>query len=185
MAKSSATTGAQFIGVLIIGGLIGYWSARPSGNANQAATDASSSAATSAARGAQLVTLGGCDDCHTPKHPDGSPDMSRRFAGYDNTAGVPEARPGTISANMQLTAWHGPWGLSFSRNITPDKETGIGNWTFEQFKQTLVKGQDPSGHALMPPMPSQAMSQMPEADLRAIFNFLQTVPPIQNKVTGP
>lgn len=182
MAKSG-TAAVRWVGLLIVGGLIGYWIGHA--GASRPSDAAGAAAATSVARGAQLVTLGGCDDCHTPKRADGSPDMTHRMAGYESSQGVPAGSPGAIAINMHLTAWRGPWGLSLSRNITPDPETGIGNWTFEQFKHTLRSGVDPSGKALLPPMPAAALASLPDSDLEAIYNYLRTVPAIHNAVTGP
>lgn len=139
----------------------------------------------SAARGAQLVAIGGCDDCHTPKLPNGSPDMSLRMSG------VPEgqAMPPTVPPGADLVdangAFRGAWGLSLSRNLTPDPVNGIGNWTQAQFLETLRTGKDPSGHVLQPPMPWQSLGSAPDADLIAIYNFLMTVKPNSNKVAGP
>lgn len=138
---------------------------------------------TSAARGAQLVLLGGCDDCHTPQLPSGEPDMTRRLSGVPEGSTLPPAIPGVMT--MQNLGWRGPWGLSESRNITPDPKNGIGSWTQQQFIDTMRTGKDPSGHALLPPMPVANFAKLPDDDLIAIYNFLKTVPPSPNAVTGP
>src|SRR5512142_2270356 len=91
-------------------------------------------------RGAQLVLLGGCDDCHTPKLQGGMPDMARRFSGHAADAPLPPEAAGALTTNMMLTAWRGPWGLTLAANITPDKETGIGKWTLADFKKTTRTG---------------------------------------------
>lgn len=183
MAANWWAGGLKGVGLLVLGGLIGYWGASPS-NKPAATPAATPAAATSAARGAQLVALGGCDDCHTPKRADGTPDLNRRFIGYEASAPLPTPTDG-VSINNQLTAWRGPWGLSLSRNITPDPETGIGNWSLAQFKQTMRSGTDPAGKTLLPPMPSAALGSLPDSDLEAIYNYLRTVKPIVNQVTGP
>jgi hypothetical protein len=99
------------------------------------------------------------------------------FRGY--WAGV-----GTVAslydANMMLTQWRGPWGLTITRNLTPDKETGIGTWTVEDFKKTLRTGIDPKGQVLRPPMPIPGLQNLPDEDLEAIFAFLNTVKPVRN-----
>lgn len=151
-------------------------------SANNGAAPAAS-ADTSAARGAQLALLGGCDDCHTPMLPNGEPDMSRRFSGVPEGSALPPAIPGVVT-NLNL-AWRGPWGLSEARNITPDPQAGIGSWTQQQFIDTMRSGKDPSGRALQPPMPFPNYGRLPDSDLIALFNFLKTVPPSSNKVTGP
>lgn len=137
---------------------------------------------TSAARGRQLVMLGGCNDCHTPKLPDGRPDMTRMLSGHPQGGPIPPEAEGAVSANMLLTAWRGPWGLTLSRNLTPDKKTGIGDWTLEDFKKTIRTGINPKGEVLYPPMPIAEMQNMPDEDLTAIYNFLRTVKPIQNDI---
>ena len=86
--------------------------------------------------------------------------------------------------NGELTAAIGPWGVSFAGNLTPH-ETGIGNWTLEQFSKAVregkYKGLDNS-RPLMPPMPVEGFKHMTDADLEAIFAFLKTVKPIDNVV---
>ncbi|MGH9417006.1 MAG: hypothetical protein ACRD01_10290 [Terriglobales bacterium] len=149
----------------------------------RSAPDQAASADTAAARGAQLVLLGGCDDCHTPMLPSGEPDMNRRFSGVPQGSALPPSIPGVVTT-LNL-AWRGPWGLSEGRNITPDPTYGIGNWTQQQFLDSLRSGKDPAGHALLPPMPISNFAQLPDDDLVAIYNFLRTVKPSQNPVTGP
>ncbi|HEY8055605.1 MAG TPA: hypothetical protein VIE13_06815 [Terriglobales bacterium] len=154
-------------------------------SAPPAETVASPAAAadTSAARGSQLVLLGGCDDCHTPQLPNGEPDMSRRLSGVPEGSALPPAIPGVVTT-LNL-AWRGPWGLSEARNLTPDPQNGIGSWTQQQFLDTMRSGKDPAGRALQPPMPFPNYGRLPDSDLIALFNFLKTVPPNSNKVTGP
>jgi mono/diheme cytochrome c family protein len=136
----------------------------------------------SPARGAQLVMLGGCNDCHTPKLQSGAPDMSRMLSGHPQNAPLAPEVIGGVSANMMLTAWRGPWGVSLSRNLTPDKETGIGSWTLAEFKKTIRTGVDPEGDVLMPPMPIAEIQNLPDQDLDAIYAYLRTIKPIHNLV---
>jgi hypothetical protein len=139
-------------------------------------------AAGTAARGAQLVMLGGCHDCHTPKHQDGSIDFSKSFMGHPANAPLPPQVVGGASANMLLTAWRGPWGITLARNLTPDKETGIGTWTLADFKRTIRTGVNPKGEVLRPPMPIPNLQSLPDADLEAIYRHLSTIKPIHNAV---
>lgn len=163
--------------LLLLGGIAGYLLHRPAASADVPVGD------TSIARGAQLVTLGGCDDCHTPALPSGEPDMSRRFSGQPEGAALPPAVPGVITwTNL---AFRGPWGLSLARNITPDLDHGIGNWTLDQFVSAMRTGKNPSGRVIQPPMPAAALGRLPDADLAAIYNYLRTVKPSANAVTGP
>lgn len=135
-----------------------------------------------AARGAQLVALGGCNDCHTPKLRDGAYDLSRTLSGQPENAPLAPEVIGGISTNMLLTAWRGPWGVSMARNLTPDKETGIGTWTLADFKKTLRTGVDPKGDVLMPPMPILELQNLPDKDLDTIYAYLRTVKPVHNTV---
>ena len=141
-------------------------------------------------RGGYLVTIAGCDDCHTPKKmgPMGPElDMERRLSGYNQQIPFPKVdtnliKQGWSLVNPDLTGWAGMWGASFTANITSD-ETGIGNWTFDQFKKAFQqgkwKGMDNS-RPLMPPMPWQNYSQMKEDDVKAVFAFLKSTKPIKN-----
>jgi mono/diheme cytochrome c family protein len=135
-----------------------------------------------AARGAQLVRLGGCNDCHTPKLQNGAPDMSRELSGHPENAPLAPTVVGGVSTNMLLTSWRGPWGVSLSRNLTPDKETGIGNWTLADFKKTIRTGVNPKGEVLMPPMPIGELQNLPDKDLETIFAYLRTIKPVHNLV---
>ncbi len=146
------------------------------------------------ALGKYLVTTSGCNDCHTPWHMGASgpePDMSRMLSGHPQDI-VVEA-PAKLSepwAGAFLgtnTAWSGPWGVSFTANLTPDPETGI--WrqmSEEQFIQALRTGRHlGQGRPILPPMPWQPYGQKTDSDLKAIYAYLQTIPPIKNKVPDP
>jgi mono/diheme cytochrome c family protein len=147
-------------------------------------------------RGRYLVTLGGCHDCHTPKTfgPAGpEPDMSRALSGHpasEKMASIPSGvlapdKWGAIT-NNHFTAWVGPWGVSFSRNLTPDQQTGLGSWTEEMFIKTIRDGKHQGeGRALLPPMPWQMYRQMTDEDLKAVFAFTRSLAPIANAVPDP
>ncbi len=115
------------------------------------------------ARGAYLVTTMGCGDCHTPGTMYGSPDHARTLSGSE-------------------IGWQGPWGVTYAPNLTPDKETGTGAWTTEQLVHTIRSGQRPDGTQLRPPMPWPNLTQLTEADARAIAAYLQSLPAISHKV---
>ncbi|HKE95231.1 MAG TPA: hypothetical protein VKB34_13045, partial [Povalibacter sp.] len=96
--------------------------------------------ADAAARGKYLVTTSGCNDCHTPwiMGPNGpEPDMMRMLSGHpaqmELTPAPTVSGPWVMVAAATNTAWSGPWGVSFTANLTPDKETGIGKWTARNF----------------------------------------------------
>lgn len=145
-------------------------------------------------RGKYLVTAAGCNDCHTPlvMGPNGpEPDMSRMLSGHP--ASMPLPPPPTLSAGPwnwvgsgSLTAFAGPWGISYARNLTPDKGTGLGGWTVDEFIQTLRTGHERgTGRALLPPMPWRWVGQLTDDDLRAVFAYLQSIPPVRNRVPDP
>jgi mono/diheme cytochrome c family protein len=140
------------------------------------------SPATSARRGEQLTMLGGCHDCHTPKLPNGQLDTSRLLSGHPADAPLAPDVKGGVSTNMMLTSWKGPWGMTLARNITPDKETGIGTWTLADFKKTMRTGIDPRGEILHPPMPIPTLQNLPDQDLEAIYHYLMTLKPVRNAV---
>jgi hypothetical protein len=84
-----------------------------------------------------------------------------------------------------LTAWAGPWGVSFAANLTPDM-TGLGGWTAQQFIQTMRTGKHVGiGRDLLPPMPWLNLEVLTDADLKALFAYLQSLKPISNQVPQP
>jgi len=92
---------------------------------------------------------------------------------------------GAITTN-DLTAWAGPWGVSFARNLTPDIATGIGSWTEAIFIKALRTGKDMGeGRAILPPMPWPGIGQSTDADLKAMFAYLMSLKPIENAVPDP
>lgn len=119
------------------------------------------------ARGKYLVTIAGCNDCHTPGYFFGKPDMSRYLGGSD----VGFEMPGL--------------GVFVGRNITPDKETGIGGWTEAEIVTALQTGTRPDGRILAPIMPWQAFAHLTKADAHAIAAFLKSLKPVSHKVPGP
>lgn len=146
------------------------------------------------ARGEYLVTIGGCNDCHTPwkmgaKGPE--PDMTRMLSGHPSAMPMPPAPalppgPWMGSVGATMTAWAGPWGTSFTANLTPDKETGLGDWTFEQFVQTLKTGRHQGkGRPILPPMPYFNYAKATDEDLASIFAYLRSIPAIHNRVPQP
>lgn len=145
------------------------------------------------ARGKYLVTIAGCNDCHTPwkMGPDGpAPDMSRMLSGHPQDFELsPVPRPeGTwvTTASATNTAWSGAWGVSFTANLTPDRETGLGKWTLRNFVETIRSGRHLGrGRAILPPMPIQMYKHMTDEDLAAVFAYLQSIPPVSNKVPAP
>jgi mono/diheme cytochrome c family protein len=144
-------------------------------------------------RGGYLVTVGACHDCHSPKvmTPNGpEPDPKRLLSGHpreDKVPSVPADSQDWILFSQDLTAFVGPWGVSYSANLTPDG-TGTGSWTFEQFKTAIRKGKYKGmegSRDLLPPMPWQMYKNFTDDDLKAVFAYLQSLPPINNLVPLP
>lgn len=148
-------------------------------------------------RGEYLVSILGCDDCHTPKNmgPRGpEPDMTRRFMGHpadepfatdDKKKMIGEQHVAIFSPGM--TAAAGPWGVSYAANITPD-DTGMGPWTEAQFLKAIREGKNKGldgARPIMPPMPWPLYRNMTDDDLKAIYAYLKTVKPIKNAVPAP
>jgi mono/diheme cytochrome c family protein len=119
------------------------------------------------ARGKYLVTIAGCGDCHTPGYFLGKPDMTRQLGGSEVGFEVP-----------QLGVFHGP-------NLTRDKETGLGGWTRDQIVAAIRTGKRPDGRELAPIMPWRSFASLTLSDARAIVAYLQSLPPVKNKVPGP
>jgi len=128
-------------------------------------SDSQSAERTQVARGAYLVAVAACDDCHTPlkmgpKGPE--PDFSRRLSGHPAGLVMPPApKLGTgawmWSGAATNTAFAGPWGISYSKNLTPDKVTGIGIWDEAMFVKSIRTGRHWGvGRPILPPMPWQS-----------------------------
>jgi mono/diheme cytochrome c family protein len=144
-------------------------------------------------RGRYIVTTSGCHDCHTPwkmgdKGPE--PDMSRMLSGHPEDAELPAPPqplgPWVTAVAATNTAWSGPWGISFTANLTPDTETGLGKWTLRNFVETIRTGRHMGrGRPVLPPMPIPMYKHFTDADLEAIFAYLQSIPPVSNRVPEP
>ena len=74
-----------------------------------------------------------------------------------------------------------PFGSFFAPNITPDGETGIGAWSFEEFARAMHLGIAPSGERYYPAFPYTSYTQIRFDDLRAMYGYLQTVPPVRQR----
>lgn len=146
------------------------------------------------ALGKYIVHTGGCDDCHTPKiftETGFVPDTTRLLAGHPHDETVPSLDVKALGqqwlvCNMGLTAWVGPWGVSYASNLTPDNATGIGTMTEEMFLKCMKEGKYMGvGRALLPPMPWQVYGQKTDDDLKAIYAYLMSIKPIHNEVPQP
>ncbi|CAN5429568.1 hypothetical protein BH11BAC2_BH11BAC2_17290 [soil metagenome] len=100
---------------------------------------------------------------------------------------VANLKKGWVLFNPYLTSAVGPWGQSFSANISSDV-TGIGSWSEENFFKAIRKGKYKgleNSRDLLPPMPWQNYRNLSDNDLRAIFTYLQSTSPVRNIVPEP
>ena len=145
--------------------------------------------------GKHLVSIGGCNDCHSPKIMTSMgpvPDTSLMLSGHPSNMPAADVNRGMIAANglvvtNDLTSWVGPWGVSFAANLTPDS-TGIGTWKESQFITAIRKGKYmgiEGSRQLLPPMPWQGLSVMTDGELKAIFTYLKSIKPVHNIVPLP
>ena len=142
-------------------------------------------------RGKYLVdAVAACGHCHTPRV-GADYDMNMYLAGHP--AGQPAPRYNFrmiqqgifIVTTPQLSAFSGAFGTSFATNLTPDKETGLGEWTEDMFIKAMRTGlhQGVEGNRkILPPMPVKHYAQMNDEDLKAIWAYLRTIKPIRNEV---
>ncbi len=146
-------------------------------------------------RGEYLVTIMGCNDCHSPKRmgangPEIIPELL--LSGYPAERPIvkfdhPMIKEGFGMFYPDLTSAAGPWGVSFAGNLTPD-QTGIGNWTEEQFKKAMTQGKFKGidgSRMLLPPMPWFNFTALTDEDTHAIFMYLKSIKPVKNVVPAP
>lgn len=119
------------------------------------------------ARGRYLTDIIPCTDCHTPGSFLGHADMSRYLAGSEVGFSVPGL------------------GVFYGSNLTPDKDTGLGNWSVEEIATAITEGVAADGRKLAPPMPSEWFHHLTKEDALAIAFYLKTLKPVSYKVPGP
>jgi hypothetical protein len=117
------------------------------------------------------------------------PDMTRMLSGHPEGLQMPPPPqpngPWLWFAAATNSAYAGPWGISYAINLTPDPNTGLGGgaWSADIFVKAIKSGRHfGTSRPIMPPMPWQAYSHYSEADLRAIYAYLMSIPPIVNHV---
>ena len=118
-------------------------------------------------RGEYLVKIIGCGDCHTPGSFFGHPDIKQFLAGSDVGFAIPDL------------------GVFVPSNLTPDKATGLGNWTAQQIVTAMTTGVRPDGRILAPIMPWRDFANLTPEDAMAIAVYLQTIPPVRRATPGP
>lgn len=122
------------------------------------------------ARGEYLVELLGCGSCHTDGALVGMPVSSHFLAGS-----------GTGIAYSSPLKQKNP-GVVYPSNLTPDRETGIGNWNDDALRQMIGVGIDPDGGHALPVMPWPAYAKLSDTDLDAIIAYLRNLPPVRHRV---
>lgn len=142
------------------------------------------------ARGESLVLAGNCSQCHTPKVMSERgliEDTTRLFAGHPADE---ELEPGALppdspeAATAGNTAWQGPWGISYASNLTSDPATGL--WSQDTFIKAMRTGKRRGhGREILPPMPWQQLAAASDQDLKAIYAYLSSLPPVYNNVPDP
>ena len=143
-------------------------------------------------RGAMLIQVGGCNHCHTPWVFEASlgmpvPDMKRMLSGHPADGPDPEGKPGKRDIGLigpTFTSFAMPFGIVYSPNLTPDKDTGMGSWTEKMFVDAFRTGKHMGGNgrAILPPMPWMDLTSLPDADLKAMYAYLKSIPPVKNAV---
>jgi mono/diheme cytochrome c family protein len=105
-------------------------------------------------RGAHLAAIGNCITCHT------------REGGASFAGGKAIATP---------------FGTIYSTNITPDRDTGIGEWSLAAFTRAVRQGVSREGYHLYPAFPYDHMTKMRDDDIRAVYAFLMTRRPVAER----
>lgn len=141
--------------------------------------------------GEHLVTILSCNDCHTPFKvgPSGpEPDMSRMLSGHPQDLPMPAPPrlgdgPWVWVGSGTNTAFAGPWGISYGINLTPHETSGLGIWTEQMFVDAIRTGRHMGqSRQIQPPMPWPYLSRMTDRELRSIYAYLRTIPPVDNLV---
>ena len=146
-------------------------------------------------RGEYLVKIMGCNDCHSPKEigPQGPVVITEvLLSGYPADRKLKKTntdilKSGWVMLNEDFTAAAGMWGISFAANLTSD-QTGIGNWTEENFKRALKEGKYKGiavNRTLLPPMPWTNFTTINDEDIKAVFTYLKSSKPVKNVVPLP
>lgn len=124
-------------------------------------------------RGEYMVELLGCGSCHTDGALDGVPDMGRALAGSGTgiafTSPLGERYPGIV----------------YPPNITPDRKTGIGDWSDRQIADAVRAGIGRHGSRRITAMPWQGYAKISDDDVDAIVGYLRSVAPVEHRVPDP
>ena len=189
MKRNRTSTAVMVVAMAVFSGVM----LRAIGAGEQSSTASPEQRKARVESGAYLVGMMGCNDCHTPwkMGPQGpEPDMTRALTGHPQEVVMPPAPaasgPWIWHGGATNTAFAGPWGVSFTANLTPDKETGLGTWTEEMFIATMRTARHQGkGRPILPPMPVKMIGRANDEDLKSIFAYLQSLAPVKNKVPVP
>jgi len=133
--------------------------------------------------GKYIATIAGCTDCHTPlkaeyQDPSKYTLEQLQVISFNAAAALDETK--LLSGGRPFDL--GPAGVLFTRNLTPDQETGLGAWTDEQVKLAVKTGVNHDGKILFPVMPYHVYNGMADADMDAVVAYLRSVNAVSNKV---
>ena len=120
-----------------------------------------------AERGGYLARIMDCTGCHTPGALAGKPDAIRYLGGSDIGFQIPQL------------------GVFYPPNITPDPETGLGEWTKEEIVAAVRTGVRPDGRELAPIMPWRSYAALSDEDARALATYLKSLSPVRHRAPGP
>ncbi|MDZ7669983.1 MAG: c-type cytochrome [Gammaproteobacteria bacterium] len=122
------------------------------------------------ARGEYLVNLLGCGRCHTEGYLLGNdasgPHLAGSRVGIAYSGGTEEPRP----------------GLVFAPNLTPHDETGLGRWSRRDIVRALTTGVGTDGHQRLPVMPWPNYGAMDDRDVKAVADYLLSLPPVRREI---
>lgn len=121
-------------------------------------------------QGQYLVGVLGCGNCHTDGALSGKPHPDRRLAG--SATGIARSDPTSVRYP----------GVVFPANLTPDRETGIGDWSLDQIEAMLRAGINRHGQRSLPVMPWPLYAQLKPEDTTAIAMYLKSLPPVKHQV---
>lgn len=194
MRRQPVLTAAFAAALTLMPGAIGWRILQATGPERSSAMAQSKGDPARIERGAYLVNAMGCHDCHTPwklgeRGPE--PDMTRALIGHPADMVMPPPPklpegPWAWMGAVTNTAFAGPWGVSFTANLTPDPETGLGKWTEEMFITAIRTGRhEGKGRPILPPMPWPMLRNLNDDDLKGIFAYLQSLKPVKNRVPQP
>lgn len=118
-------------------------------------------------RGEYLASIMDCAGCHTPGKFLGKPDFSRAFGGSEVGFRIPGL------------------GIFYPPNLTPDRETGLGNWSEADIVKAVRTGARPDGRVLAPAMPYENYGKLTDADALALAAYFKSLKPVRNAVPAP